>query len=166
LTFFYKLVLTQAMKAKRKRPKPPRYKCVIKYIKDYEWCTFKTYSSCIINLQRKKFPEAVWRNLKKYADLNFNETQTLDNIFFWGSCVTRCNHRVHWEITDRGKMGKEAASTLGKIGGKSGTGKNKIRGDSNYYKLLAKLSVAARQKKKLAMVNEINHFSEIRNINN
>ena len=100
-----------------------------------------------------------------YASLDFDEAETLDNIFFWGSCVTRCNHRIHWEITDRGKMGKEAARTLGRIGGKSGTGKNKVRGDSNYYKLLAKLSVAARQKKKFDRI-EKNKKSAITNNNN
>ena len=146
------------MKAKRTRKKPPRYKCLIKYINDYNWCTFKTYADCIVILQRKKFPQAVWRNLRKYADLHFDEAETLDNIFFWGSCVTRCNYRIHWEITDRGKMGKEAARTLGRMGGKSGTGKNKVRGDSNYYKLLAKLSVAARQKKKIAREEKKNNL--------
>lgn len=101
-----------------------------------------------------------------YGDLNFKESETLDNIFFWGSCVTRCNHRLRWEITDRGKMGKEAARTLGRIGGKSGTGKNKVRGDSNYYKLLAKLSIAARQKKKIAKDKKLNILDDKYNNNN
>lgn len=154
------------MKAKRTRKKPPRYKCQIKFIKDYEWVSFNCYSDCIIKLQRKKFPQSVWRNLKMYAALYFDEAETLDNIFFWGSCVTRCNHRVHWEITDRGKMGKEAARTLGKMGGKSGTGKNKRRGDSNYYSLLGKLSVAARLKKKIASEQKNNNLDDKYNINN
>lgn len=137
------------MNQKRKRPKPRRFKCVIKHIKNYEWRRFCTFSDSIVILQQTKFPEAVWRNLKMYADLKFSEAETLDNIFFWGSCVTRCNHRLRWEITDRGKQGKEAARILGKMGGESGTGKAKVRGDSNYYKLLAQKSVNARLKKKL-----------------
>ena len=94
---------------------------MIKLLKDYKWHSYNCYSDCIIQLQQSKFSESVYRNFKMYAQLKFTEAETLDNIFFWGSCVTRCNHRVHWEITDRGKMGKEAARTLGKIGGRSGT---------------------------------------------
>lgn len=140
------------MSNRKARKKPPRFKCKISYIKDYDWSSFHTYADSIIDLKKFKFPQAVWRNIRKYASITLKDADTLDNIVFFGSSVTRCNHRVHWEITDRGKLGKEAARTLGKMGGKAGVGKSKVRGDSNYYKMLAQKSVNARLKKKLANV--------------
>lgn len=154
------------MNRKRKRKPFPRFKCQFKFIKDYKWYSHHTYSDSIVHMQRTKFPDAVWRNLKMYADLYFDEAQTMDNIFFWGSCVTRCNHRIHWEITDRGKQGKEAARILGQMGGKSGVGKKKVRGDSNYYKMLAQKSVNARLKKKLAKIEIDNNLKNQDNKSN
>lgn len=134
------------MKAKRTREKPPRYKLTFWVKKGPK---IRVFSDCIKQLKFPRFTHSFYRNYKMYADVIFTTAETLDNIFFWGSTVTRCNNRVHWEVTDRAKMGREAARTLGKLGGSNGTGQAKVRGDSNYYKLLAQKSLNKRLKNKL-----------------
>jgi hypothetical protein len=49
-------------------------------------------------------------------------------------CVT--GERIDYTIIDRKDKVKEAARLLGQVGGQAGYGKKKVRGDSNYYRLL------------------------------
>jgi hypothetical protein len=51
----------------------------------------------------------------------------------------------------------KAAAALGRLGGKAGTGKAKVRGDSAYYKALR-----AKAKKLLDMVEEIERPGQAR----
>ena len=63
-------------------------------------------------------------------------------------CVT--GERINYSIINRRDSIKEAARLLGQIGGQAGRGKKKVRGDSNYYKLLR----AKRELKKLIKIRK------------
>ena len=43
-----------------------------------------------------------------------------------------------------------AAVSLGRRGGKAGTGSSKVRGDADYYRKISKKAAAARKRKKAA----------------
>ena len=55
---------------------------------------------------------------------------------FRGYTIAISGERINYVIIDRKNTIKEAARLLGQIGGQAGTGKKKVRGDSNYYRVL------------------------------
>ena len=51
------------------------------------------------------------------------------------------------KVYDREDRVKEAARLLGAIGGTAGRGKKKVRGDSNYYRVLRYKGIEKQRKK-------------------
>ena len=60
----------------------------------------------------------------------------LNDNEYRGYTIALTGERISYIIIDRKNRIKEAARLLGQIGGQAGTGKKKVRGDSNYYRVL------------------------------
>jgi len=70
---------------------------------------------------------------------------------YWeGHAICSNGERINWELYYRGNKVQEAAKLLGQIGGQNGVGKKKVRGDSNYYKMLQLKGTLKRSKQKKA----------------
>ena len=81
------------------------------------------------------------------------EHQITDQI--WRGRATGANGEwVWWEIIDTEDQVKKAASLLGAIGGRNGTGKKKCRGDAEYYNLLRLKGLVVRMKNKQKKVDQ------------
>ena len=88
------------------------------------------------NHLRLKFSEAIHRKWKIWANMNLDLTDQVSDNEWHGYTIAPTGERFNFIIIDRRDRVKEAARLLGQIGGQAGRGKKKVRGDSNYYKLL------------------------------
>ena len=55
---------------------------------------------------------------------------------WYGQCTTLKQRVVKWHLINTENQVSKAAAIIGAIGGRSGVGKAKRRGDSNYYRNL------------------------------
>tara|TARA_B100000902_G_C27235481_1_gene877145 strand:- start:237 stop:644 length:408 start_codon:yes stop_codon:yes gene_type:complete len=85
---------------------------------------------------RGKIVEAVRRQWKLWANFQSDNFHQVSDNEWHGHFICTTGERINYTIIDRKDRIKEAARLLGQVGGMAGTGKKKVRGDSNYYKLL------------------------------
>jgi len=83
-----------------------------------------------------RVPEAIQRTWKIRCNMNIDSINEVSHSERHGHTFSICGKRIDYIIIDRRDRVKEAARLLGQIGGQSGTGKKKVRGDSNYYRVL------------------------------
>ena len=97
--------------------------------------TRKCFGESIDHL-KQRVPEAIQRQWKLRANLNTDFMHKLSSNEYRGYTIAITGERINYIIIDRRDLIKEAAKLLGQIGGQAGTGKKKVRGDSNYYRVL------------------------------
>lgn len=85
---------------------------------------------------RLKLPEAIHRKWKIWANMNLDLVSQVSDNEWHGYTLAPTGERFNFTIINRRDRIKEAARLLGQIGGQAGRGKKKVRGDSNYYRLL------------------------------
>jgi len=86
---------------------------------------------------KMRFPDACRRAFKVSTQLFDHDMKEISSNKYWmGSSLTMCGNRVTFDIHNRKDLVKDAARLLGQIGGQNGIGKKKVRGDSNYYRML------------------------------
>jgi hypothetical protein len=81
------------------------------------------------------------------ANLVLDELNQISKNEWHGRIISVCGKPILYKIYDREDRVKEAARLLGSIGGASGTGKKKVRGDSNYYRVLRYKGIEKQRKK-------------------
>lgn len=113
----------------------------------YRGETRKCFGESIDHL-KQRVPEAIQRRWKLRANLNTDFMHQLSDNEYRGYTIAVTGERINYIIIDRKNRIKEAAKLLGQIGGQAGTGKKKVRGDSNYYRVLRMKGV---EKKKQIM---------------
>ena len=101
----------------------------------YRGMTRKCFGESIDHL-KQRVPEAIQRQWKLRANLNTDFMHKLSSNEYRGYTIAITGERINYIIIDRRDLIKEAAKLLGQIGGQAGTGKKKVRGDSNYYRVL------------------------------
>ena len=101
----------------------------------YRGMTRKCFGESIDHL-KQRVPEAILRQWKLRANLNTDFMHKLSSNEYRGYTIAITGERINYIIIDRRDLIKEAAKLLGQIGGQAGTGKKKVRGDSNYYRVL------------------------------
>ena len=151
------------MPKKYQKKRVNRYKATIRF----NGSSINVYGRSIDDL-RVKFSEQTKRRFKVWATLKFSEGDQITSQWWIGSSVTLCNKRVFWDCFDLVGEASNAGAVLGRIGGANGTGKNKRRGDSEYYNKLRLLGLDKRRKnasKKLCEKNNLTS-SEIELNNN
>lgn len=97
-----------------------------------------------------RMPEAVHRKWGFWCHMNTRSQVPVGEDYWEGHTICSNGERVNWELYYRGNKVQEAAKLLGQIGGQNGVGKKKVRGDSNYYKMLQLKGALKRQKQKKA----------------
>lgn len=97
-----------------------------------------------------RMPEAVHRKWGFWCNMNTKSQVPVGEDYWEGHAICSNGERVNWELYYRGNKVQEAAKLLGQIGGQNGVGKKKVRGDSNYYKMLQLKGALKRQKQKKA----------------
>lgn len=97
--------------------------------------TRKCFGHSIEHL-KQRVPEAIQRQWKLNCNLNTDYLRKLSDNEYRGHTIAVTGQRVDYVIIDRRNKIQEAARLLGQIGGQAGTGKKKVRGDSNYYRIL------------------------------
>ena len=83
-----------------------------------------------------KLPEAVQREWKLWCNMNIDSLEQISQNEWHGHTICATGERINYSIIDRKDRVAEAARLLGQMGGQAGRGKSKVRGDSNYYRLL------------------------------
>ena len=94
---------------------------------------------------KTRIPDAVRRKWKLWCNMGSDNLKQISHNEWHGYTICVTGERINYIIINRRDRIKEAARLLGEIGGQAGRGKKKVRGDSNYYKLLR----AKRELKKL-----------------
>jgi|TARA_Y100000289_G_C3873920_1_gene125014 hypothetical protein len=96
---------------------------------------------------KQRVPEAIHRQWKLRANLNTDFMHQVSDNEYRGYTIAVTGERINYVIIDRKNRIKEAAMLLGQIGGQAGTGKKKVRGDSNYYRVLRMKGVEKNKQK-------------------
>ena len=107
------------------------YACTLHYNGETRKCFAQDF-----NHMKLKLPEAVQRKWKLWCNMNIDSLEQLSQTEWHGYTICVTGERINYSIINRRDTIKEAARLLGQIGGQAGRGKKKVRGDSNYYKLL------------------------------
>ena len=90
--------------------------------------------------------------------MNSDSLAQVSNNEWHGHTICATGERINYTIIDRKDKVKEAARLLGQVGGQAGYGKKKVRGDSNYYRLLrAKRTIreSKKNRKKRILIKKI-----------
>ena len=112
----------------------------------YAGATRKCFGYSIDHL-KQRVPEAIHRQWKLRANLNTDFMNQVSDNEYRGYTIAVTGERINYVIIDRKNRIKEAARLLGQIGGQAGTGKKKVRGDSNYYRVLRMKGVEKNKQK-------------------
>lgn len=104
------------------------------------------------NHMKLKLPQAVHRKWGLWCNMGSDSLTQFGHNEWHGHTICATGERIEYVIINRRDAIKEAARLLGQVGGQAGRGKKKVRGDSNYYKLLR----AKRELKKLKK-NTVKH---------
>jgi hypothetical protein len=123
----------------------------------YRGMTRKCFGEDIDHL-RQRVPLAIQREWKLNANMNTDFMHKLSPNEYRGYTIALTGERINYIIIDRKDLVKEAAKLLGQIGGQAGTGKKKVRGDSNYYRVLRMKGV---EKKKQKMRENIKNSENV-----
>ena len=105
--------------------------CVLSYKGETRKCFAQSEKHMLVRM-----PEAVHRKWGLWCNMNTKSQQPVGKDYWEGHSIAATGERIYWELYYRGNRVKEAAKLLGQIGGQNGVGKKKVRGDSNYYKML------------------------------
>lgn len=134
-------------KQKKAKNQPWRndWVCTIFYNGEVRKCFAKSESHMLIRM-----PDAVHRKWGLWCNMNTASQYPVGNDFWRGYTICRTGEKIHWELIFRGNRVKDAAKLLGQIGGQNGVGQKKVRGDSNYYKMLQLKGALKRAKRKKA----------------
>ena len=120
------------------------WKCVIYYKGEVRNCYAETQRHMLTRM-----PDAAHRKWGVWCNMNTETQQPVGDNYWKGyTFCARTGEKLHWELYYRGNQIKEAARLLGQIGGQNGVGKKKVRGDSNYYRMLQLKGALAKRKKK------------------
>lgn len=119
----------------------------------YSGATRKCFGYSIDHL-KQRVPEAIQRQWKLRANLNTDFMHQLSDNEYRGYTIAVTGERINYVIIDRKNRIKEAARLLGQIGGQAGTGKKKVRGDSNYYRVLRMKGVEKNKQKMRENIKE------------
>jgi len=133
-------------KQKKMKNQPWRndWVCVIYYKGEVRRCYAETQRHMLIRM-----PDAAHRKWGVWCNMNTDTQQPVGDNYWKGyTFCARTGGKLHWELYYRGNQVKEAARLLGQIGGQNGVGKKKVRGDSNYYRMLQLKGALAKRKKK------------------
>jgi hypothetical protein len=112
----------------------------------YAGMTRKCFGYSIDHL-KQRVPDAIQRQWKLRANLNTDFMHQVSDSEYRGYTIAITGERINYFIIDRKNRIKEAAKLLGQIGGQAGTGKKKVRGDSNYYRVLRMKGVEKNKQK-------------------
>jgi hypothetical protein len=115
----------------RKITKQNKFACVLSYNGKTRKCFAKDWDNL-----RVRVSMAIRREWYLGANLVLDELNQISQNEWHGRIISVCGKPILCKIYDREDRVKEAARLLGAIGGSSGTGKKKVRGDSNYYRVL------------------------------
>ena len=85
---------------------------------------------------RWAFNQSIHRNYKLLHGGPRYDHHEVGKDLWTGWILSCCGKRVNYIMGFRGNRVSESAQNIGKLGGMAGTGKSKVRGDSNYYQLL------------------------------
>lgn len=85
---------------------------------------------------KERIPMAIHRQWKLWTNMNIDSLVQISKNEWDGFTIDPHGRKILFTIVDRKDRIKEAARLLGQIGGQAGTGKKKVRGDSNYYRVL------------------------------
>lgn len=135
--------------AKKKKAKNQPWRndwvCVLFYKGETRKCFAKSQPHMLVRM-----PEAVHRKWGLSCNMNTRSQEPVGDDYWRGHTICATGQRIDWELYYRGNRVKEAAKLLGQIGGQNGVGKKKVRGDSNYYKMLQLKGALKRQKQRKA----------------
>lgn len=95
-----------------------------------------------------QFGMAAFRQFKIHCNMNLDSIVQVSNNEWYGHTLSAEGKKITWKVIDRKDRIKEAAKLLGQIGGQAGYGKKKVRGDSNYYRVLRQKGIDKAKKKK------------------
>lgn len=127
---------------KRKPNKKNKLACVL----SYNGKTRKCFAKDWVHL-RVRGSEAIRRAFGLLANVNLDCMTQVSQNEWHGKSISVCGKPILIHVIDREDRVKEAARLLGQIGGSSGTGKKKVRGDSNYYRVLRYKGIEKQRKK-------------------
>ena len=98
------------------------------------------------------FAKSTTRHFKMKAHMNSENTKEEIGKDLWrGWTISVCGNRINWIMGFRGNRVREAAATIGSLGGSAGRGQSKVRGDSNYYQLLRMKGLEKRRQSSLKL---------------
>ena len=126
----------------RKLNKKNKLACVL----SYNGKTRKCFAKDWVHL-RVRGSEAIRRAFGLLANVNLDCMTQVSQNEWHGRSISVCGKPILIHVIDREDRVKEAARLLGQIGGSSGTGKKKVRGDSNYYRVLRYKGIEKQRKK-------------------
>ena len=126
----------------RKITKQNKFACVLSYNGKTRKCFARDWDHL-----KQRAPEAIRRTWYLWANLNLDHLNQISQNEWHGKIISVCGKPILCKVYDREDRVQEAARLLGAIGGASGTGKKKVRGDSNYYRLLRYKGIEKKRKK-------------------
>ena len=125
-----------------------RYKNNLSVKLNYKGTIRKCFAQDFKDL-KYRVPDAVKRAFKLNCNMCMDGIVQISNNEWMGDTYTVCGKRIEYYIIDRRDKVKEAARLLGQMGGQAGTGKKKVRGDSNYYRVLRMKGIKKKNNKSM-----------------
>jgi hypothetical protein len=126
----------------RKITKTNKLACLLSYNGKIRKCFAKDWDHL-----KQRAPDAVRRTWYLWCNVNLENLHPVSNNEWHGVVYSVCGKPIKVQVFDREDRVKEAARLLGAIGGTAGRGKKKVRGDSNYYRLLRYKGLEKQRKK-------------------
>ena len=126
----------------RKITKQNKFACILSYNGKTRKCFAKDWDNL-----RVRVSMAIRREWYLGANLVLDELDQISQNEWHGRIISVCGKPILCKIYDREDRVKEAARLLGAIGGTAGRGKKKVRGDSNYYRVLRYKGIEKQRKK-------------------
>ena len=127
---------------KRKPNKKNKLACVLSYNGKTRKCFARDWDHL-----KQRGSEAIRRTWYLWCNVNLADLHSVSSNEWHGIVYSVCGKSINVRVYDREDRVKEAAKLLGSIGGSSGTGKKKVRGDSNYYRVLRYKGLEKQRKK-------------------
>jgi hypothetical protein len=126
----------------RKITKTNKLACVLSYNGKTRKCFARDWDHL-----RVRVSMAIRREWYLGANLVLDELDQISQNEWHGRIISVCGKPILCKIYDREDRVKEAARLLGAMGGTAGRGKKKVRGDSNYYRVLRYKGIEKKRKK-------------------
>lgn len=109
----------------------------------------KSYDNDLNTLTRWKAYNQSRKKFGEYLNLELKEIHRITPKIWRGNTLTIGGKTIFWEIVNLNDPLKEAAQLMGSVGGANGTGKAKVRGDSDHYNKLRLKGLITRRKNKV-----------------